>query len=123
MTNSSVKSSAKGLKGKGSRFSDNQEADSKVRYTPPIRKSGTYLISVTTPEASSINAPNTLFEVTQGKGEILRGKVNLSYTETGNRWQDIGLFDLSPGDSITFIEVEDQPGRFYSDAVKFSRYE
>lgn len=122
MLSSSVKSAAEGLQGTGSRFSDNEEADGKVRFTPPIEAPGTFLISITTPSAGSVNAPNTLFEVTQGGGELIRGKVNLSASETGDRWYDIGLFDLVPGDTFLLIEVEDEPDRFYVDGVKLVQY-
>jgi len=123
MAGSSAKSTAKGLSGQGSRFSDNQEADGKVRFTPPLKEKGTYLISVTVPSAGSINAPNSLFEVTRGEKELIRGRIDLSRTNAGDKWYDIGLFELSPGDSITLIEVEDEPDRFYADGVKFTKYE
>ena len=109
--------------GQGSRFSTNEEADGKVRFTPPLKQKGSYLVSITVPSAGSVEAPNTLFEVTEGEGEVTRGRVDLSSRNAGDRWYDVGLFDLSPGDSVTLIEVEDEPNRFYVDAVKFTRYE
>jgi len=123
MLSSSVKSKAEGLAGQGSRFSTNEEADAKVRITPPIQEKGSYLVSITVPAAGSVDAPNTLFEVAQGEAELIRGRVALSSGNAGDRWYDIGLFELAPGDSITLIEVEDEPDRFYIDAVKFTRYE
>ncbi len=122
MMSISAKSSAEGLHGVGSRFSDNEEADGQVRFAPPIEAPGTYLLSITTPSSGSANAPNTLFEVTQGGGDLIRGKIVLSASETGDRWYDIGLFDLVPGDTLTLIEAEDEPDRFYVDAIKLVRY-
>ncbi len=46
----------------------------------------------------------------------------LSASETGDRWYEIGLFDLIPGDTVTLIEAEDEPDRFYVDAIKLVRY-
>jgi hypothetical protein len=122
MMSSTVKSAAAGLAGKGSRFSDSEETDAKAIFTPALTKPGTYLISITTANASSVDAPNTLFEVGP-KAEITRGRVALNAANTGDKWYDIGLFTLSPGDTFTLIEVEDQPARFYVDAVRFTRYE
>lgn len=122
MHNSVVKSRAEGLRGTGSRFSDNQDADTAFRFTPPIELEGTYLISITSPSASSVNAPNTLFEVHTGE-EVIRGRVAITAEVTGDRWYDIGLFELSPGDFITFMEVMDEPDRFYADAIRLIRYD
>ncbi len=122
MQNSIVKSTAPGLEGTGTRFADNVQRDTRFTFQPPIEEEGTYLLSVTTPTAGSVNAPNTLFEVTQGDDELIRGRVPLTHGETGNVWYDIGLFELVPGDTVTFIQVDFEPDRFYADAIKVTRY-
>jgi len=138
--NSTVKSTAPGLVGQGSRFSDNQEGDATVRIVPPIREPGLYLVSITTPGAGSVNAPNTLFTVgpasesvrspdahesvtkIEKSSGLIRGRVSLTAEVTGNRWLDLGLFAWKPGDALSLVEAEDEPGRFYFDAVRFTRY-
>ncbi len=122
MQNSVVKSRAPGLEGDGTRFADNIQTDTHFTFQPPIEEEGTYLLSVTTPSAGSVDAPNSLFEVTQGDDELIRGQVALTHNVTGNTWYDIGLFELVPGDTVTFIQVDFEPDRFYADAVKVTRY-
>lgn len=126
---STAKSALPGLSGKGSRASDNQTGNAVARISPPVKSRGLYLISITTPNVSAADAPNTLFAVgpatvadPKTDASVIRGKVKLSAAETGDKWLDIGLFEMAPGDVFTLLEVEDEPGRFYFDAVKFTRY-
>ena len=122
MSDSSVKSTAPGLQGQGTRYAGAARAGTRVTFQPPIEEEGTYLLSVTTPSAGSVAAPNSLFEVTQGGGDLIRGEVPLVNTETGNTWYDIGLFELVPGDTVTFIQVDFEPDRFYADAIRLTQY-
>ncbi len=119
---STARSTAEGLDGKRTRFSTNETADARVRFAPPIEKSGTYLLSVTVPGASSVDAPNSYFEIYRNGEMAIRGRVDLSHRNAGDKWYDIGLVTLSPGDYVQFIEVPDEPGRFYADAVRFTFY-
>jgi hypothetical protein len=119
---SSAKSSAPGLEGTKTRFSTNDAPGARARFTPPIEKEGTYLLSVTIPGAGSADAPSSYFEIYHKGKMAIRGRVDLSYSNAGNKWYDIGLFTLAPGDYIEFLEVEDEPGRFYSDATRFILY-
>jgi acid phosphatase type 7 len=123
MAYSTVKSSAEGLSGENTRFSGNEAADARVRWTPRIEKEGQYLFSVTVPGAGSVDAPNTYFEVYHDGEMAIRGRVDLSHRSAGDKWYEVGLIPLSPGDSVELIEAEDEPGRFYADAVKFTLYE
>ncbi len=139
---STAKSTARGLRGKGTRFSDNSEADAVVTIVPPVKTPGLYLISVTVPDVGSANAPNTLFTVTLPPATLptptapaatpeqpadppglIRGRVALTASTAGGKWLDVGLFRLEPGSTWTLYEVEDEPDRFYFDAVRFTRYE
>ncbi len=119
---STAKSTAEGLKGKRSRFSTNESADARVHFSPPIEKPGMYLLSVTVPSAGSIDAPNSYFEIYHEDEIAIRGRVDLSHRNAGDKWYDIGLFHLSPGTYVEFIEAADEPGRFYADAVRFTFY-
>lgn len=118
LADSTAKSGAEGVKGVGSRFSDNTAADARVTFQPPVPEKGTYLFSVTVPAAASVDAPNTVFEVTVPGGEVVRGLVPLTSTAAGDRWYDVGLVDLAPGATITLIEAEDEPDRFYADSIR-----
>lgn len=122
LSDSTVKSTAPGLAGQGTRFSDNTAADVRVRFTPPIESEGQYLLSVTVPNASSVDAPNSYFEVYR-KGEMaIRGRVDLSAANAGDKWYDVGLVTLAPGDYIELVEVADEPARFYADAIRVVHY-
>jgi len=124
MADSTVKSAAPGLVGKGTRFaSAAYEPLAKFTVQPPLAGPGLYLISVTAPAASSSESPNTVFEINRKGEELLRGKVALSAAEAGDRWLNIGLVKLAPGDSVTFMQAPDEPNRFSADAVKFTKYE
>lgn len=123
MTSSSVKSSVPELVGQGTRYADAGQAGTQFSFQPPIEEAGTYLLSVTTPGAGSVGAPYSLFEVTQGDAPLIRGQVRLHYDTTGHRWHDIGLFDLVPGDTVTFTQSDFEPDRFYADAIKVTRYQ
>jgi hypothetical protein len=123
MMSSTAKSDAPGLAGNGTRFSDTDATLARFTVTPPIAKKGTYLVSVTIPNASSAEAPKTLFEVTSPGAELIRGRVELAPGAAGGKWLAIGLFDLAPGASIAFLESANEPGRFYADAVKIELYE
>ncbi len=122
MIYSSVKSSVPELRGRGTRYAGADQTGTQFTFQPPIEEEGTYLLSVTTPGAGSVGAPYSLFEVTQGDDDLIRGRVRLHYDTTGHRWHDIGLFDLVPGDTVTFIQVDFEPDRFYADAIKVTRY-
>lgn len=123
LSNSSAKSAAPGLTGSGSRFSDNVEPGATARFHLPVEEKGKYLISLTVPSSASINAPNSLFELESPGQELIRGRVALTPEVMGDKWHDLGLFDLAPGATLTLIEVEDEPGRFYADSVKITPYD
>ena len=124
MASSSAKSALPELSGKGSRFASAvYEPLASFTVTPPLKSPGSYLVAVTVPEASSVNSPNTIFEIHREDEEILRGKISLTASEAGNKWLNIGLVKLAPGDSVKFMQTPDEPNRFYADAVKFTRYE
>ena len=121
--NSVVKSTAEGLTGKGSRFTDNVETDARAIFRPELDAEGWWLLSVTVPSAGSADAARTLLEVTDATGQLVRAEVDLSHRTSGNQWLDVGLIRLAPGAVLTFIEVEEQADRFYTDAIRLQRYD
>lgn len=135
-TDSTAKSSASGLQGKGTRFAESSSANATAAIIPPLETAGLYLVSVTVPNVASANAPNALFTVSRAapasrrtgpRSEdppgLIRGRVSLTASDAGDKWLDIGLIEMKPGDVLTLFQAEDDPDRFYFDAVRFRRYE
>ncbi|MCC6547773.1 family 10 glycosylhydrolase [Candidatus Sumerlaeota bacterium] len=103
------------------RYSSNTVISATFTMTPTIPAAGNYNIYVTTPNAASVNAPNSAYTIVNA-GAPINGAFNLTSANTGNAWTLLASsvpMAAGTGNSVTFSEVAGQPDRFYADAMRF----
>ena len=122
--NSSVKSSAAGLSGTGSRW--NTTAGSSVTITPTLETpGGTYLVEVTFPGPNSQTA-DIVVSITQENCTGLPETTTAFQRAGANTWKRVGTLVLNPGQTTPIIKFTHQSGalsatagRFYFDSIRF----
>jgi uncharacterized lipoprotein YddW (UPF0748 family) len=125
-SDSSVKSTAPGLSGAGSRFSGSHVATYSLKPSLPVGGGG-YDVYLTHHGQPGSVSSNIVVGVSPTGGAGLPATTTIFQAPDGNTWEYLGRITLSPGVSnpvVTFSygsgDVSSSPGqRWYSDSAKF----
>ncbi|MBA4149314.1 MAG: immunoglobulin domain-containing protein [Verrucomicrobia bacterium] len=124
--NSSVKSSATGLSGGGSRFASTNNPSFKINPTF-LHPGGVYSIDVTQPGPAS-QSEDIIIAISQTGCSGLPATTTAFQRSAANNWKNIGTISLDEGvtsPEITFTyasgTLNSTTGRFYSDSIRFLR--
>jgi len=122
--NSTLKSTASGLSGVGSRYAFNTGSTFAVNPALAVA-GGSYDVYVTHGSASSISA-DLVVAISESGCTGLPGNTGLFRQSYANAWENIGRITLNSGNAVAALTfsyssgtLNSTNGRFYSDAVKF----
>jgi uncharacterized lipoprotein YddW (UPF0748 family) len=124
-SDSTLKSTAAGLTGAGSRYATSGTPNYTIKPTLPV-SGGTYDVRLTHGSASSLS-DDLVVAVTQTGCTGLPATTTIFREPGGNTWEYLGRMTLNPGVSIPTLKFTyssgtlnaDGNGRMYSDSIKF----